>query len=284
MNKVWRIIDLINWSESYFKEKLFQNPRSEIEWLLCSLFQCSRLDLYMRFEEPLQKSQLLTLRSWVKRRLKNEPLQYITGSCDFYGRNFLVNANVLIPRPETERLIDESIKCIEHINCPKILDIGSGSGCISITMAKEREDSVVLGLDFFEESIKISKKNADNLKANNVSFIKMDILNNFPKQSFDLVISNPPYIAMEEISTLMKDVKDYEPEVALTDFNDGLTFYRRYSSLLPYLLNESSSLVLEVGLGNHPQEVISIFKESGFSDIHILKDYNGDDRVIIVKN
>ena len=284
MNKVWRIIDLINWSELYFKEKSFPNPRSEIEWLLCSLFQCSRLDLYMRFEEPLQKSQLSTLRSWVKRRLKNEPLQYITGSCDFYGRNFLVDANVLIPRPETERLIDESIKCIEQINCPKILDIGSGSGCISITMAKEREDSAVLGLDFSEESIKISEKNADNLKASNVSFLKMDILNNFPKQSFDLVISNPPYIAMEEISTLMKDVKDYEPEVALTDFNDGLTFYRRYSSLLPYLLNESSSLVLEVGLGNHPQEVISIFKESGFSDIHTLKDYNGDDRVIIVKN
>ena len=284
MNKVWRIIDLINWSESYFKEKSFDNPRSEIEWMLCSLFQCNRLDLYMRFDEPLEKSQLSILRSWVKRRLKNEPLQYITESCDFYGRNFLVDSNVLIPRAETERLIDESIECIKHINSPRILDIGSGSGCIAITMAMERIDSIVLGLDCSEGSIKISEKNAEILKVRNVSFTKMNILKNYPKQKFDLIISNPPYISKRELGTLMKDVKDYEPEVALTDFYDGLTFYKRFSYILPYLLRNKSSLVLEVGLGKHPQNVVSIFKQSGYSDISVMKDYNGDERVIIINN
>ena len=279
MSKIWRVIDLIHWSESYFKEKAFSNPRSEIEWLLCSLLKCGRLDLYMRFEEPLSKRQLSTLRSWVKRRLKQEPLQYITGSCDFYGREFLVNSKVLIPRPETERLIEESIRSLQSIQNPKILDIGTGSGCIGITMAKERKDSLVVGLDRSEESLKVAKKNSTALNANNISFIQMDILNEYPKDRFDLIISNPPYVPKNDMLGLMKDVRDFEPDIALTDFSDGLTFYKRFVNILANITKESSTIVLEVGLGNHPDNVLSILKESGYSDIRITNDYNGDRRV-----
>ena len=279
MSKIWRVIDLIHWSESYFKEKAFSNPRSEIEWLLCSLLKCGRLDLYMRFEEPLSKRQLSTLRSWVKRRLKQEPLQYITGSCDFYGREFLVNSKVLIPRPETERLIEESIRSLQSIQNPKILDIGTGSGCIGITMAKERKDSLVVGLDKSEESLKVAKKNSTVLNANNISFIQMDILNEYPKDRFDLIISNPPYVPKNDMLGLMKDVRDFEPDIALTDFSDGLTFYKRFVNILANITKESSTIVLEVGLGNHPDNVLSILKESGYSDIRITNDYNGDRRV-----
>jgi len=279
MSKIWRVIDLIHWSESYFKEKAFSNPRSEIEWLLCSLLKCGRLDLYMRFEEPLSKRQLSTLRSWVKRRLKQEPLQYITGSCDFYGREFLVNSKVLIPRPETERLIEESIRSLQSIQNPKILDIGTGSGCIGITMAKERKDSLVVGLDRSEESLKVAKKNSTVLNANNISFIQMDILNEYPKDRFDLIISNPPYVPKNDMLGLMKDVRGFEPDIALTDFSDGLTFYKRFVNILANITKESSTIVLEVGLGNHPDNVLSILKESGYSDIRITNDYNGDRRV-----
>lgn len=279
MSKIWRVIDLIHWSESYFKEKAFSNPRSEIEWLLCSLLKCGRLDLYMRFEEPLSKRQLSTLRSWVKRRLKQEPLQYITGSCDFYGREFLVNSKVLIPRPETERLIEESIRSLESIQNPKILDIGTGSGCIGITMAKERKDSLVVGLDRSEESLKVAKKNSTVLNANNISFIQMDILNEYPKDRFDLIISNPPYVPKNDMLGLMKDVRGFEPDIALTDFSDGLTFYKRFVNILANITKESSTIVLEVGLGDHPDNVLSILKESGYSDIRITNDYNGDRRV-----
>ena len=283
MPKVWRIIDLIQWSESYFREKSHQNPRLEIEWMLCSLLNCERIDLYMRFDEPLSGSQLSTLRGWVKRRSKNEPLQYITESCEFYGIDFFVDKRVLIPRPETERLIDEAIKSIKHVRSPNIFDIGTGSGCIAITLAKEIENSNVIGVDKSIMSLEVAKKNSAELNVENVTFFEMDILNQYPKEKFDLVISNPPYVPKEEIPSLMKDVKDFEPEIALTDFDDGLTFYKRISKIIPHILKDDSSCILELGLGNHPEKVLSIFKESGYSNMEIYNDYNGDKRVLSIK-
>ena len=283
MPKVWRIVDLIQWSESYFREKSHQNPRLEIEWMLCSLLNCERLDLYMRFDEPLSGSQLSTLRGWVKRRSKNEPLQYITESCEFYGIEFFVDKRVLIPRPETERLIDEAIKSIKDVRSPNILDIGTGSGCIAITLAKEIENSTVIGIDKSIMSLQVSKKNSTELNVDNVTFFVMDILNQCPKEKFDLIISNPPYIPKGEIPDLMRDVRDFEPEIALTDFDDGLTFYKRISKIIPHILKVDSSCILELGLGNHPGKVLSIFKESGYSNMKIYNDYNGDKRVLSIK-
>tara|TARA_B100001778_G_scaffold142278_1_gene116870 strand:+ start:1427 stop:2281 length:855 start_codon:yes stop_codon:yes gene_type:complete len=283
MPKVWRIVDLIQWSESYFREKSHQNPRLEIEWMLRSLLNCERLDLYMRFDEPLSGSQLSTLRGWVKRRSKNEPLQYITESCEFFGREFFVDTRVLIPRPETERLIDEAIKSIKHVRSPNILDIGTGSGCIAITLAKEIKNSNVIGIDKSIGSLQVSKKNSAELNVENVTFFEMDILNQCPKEKFDLVISNPPYVPKSEMSGLMNDVKDFEPEIALTDFDDGLTFYKRISKIIPHILKDDSSCILELGIGNHPENVLSIFKQSGYSNLETINDYNGDKRVLSIK-
>tara|TARA_S200000501_G_scaffold335346_1_gene339957 strand:- start:24641 stop:25495 length:855 start_codon:yes stop_codon:yes gene_type:complete len=283
MPKVWRIVDLIQWSESYFREKSDQNPRLEIEWMLRSLLNCERLDLYMRFDEPLSGSQLSTLRGWVKRRSKNEPLQYITESCEFFGREFFVDTRVLIPRPETERLIDEAIKSIKHVRSPNILDIGTGSGCIAITLAKEIKDSNVIGIDKSIGSLQVSKKNSAGLNVENVTFFEMDILNQYPKEKFDLVISNPPYVPKSEMSGLMNDVKDFEPEIALTDFDDGLTFYKRISKIIPHILKDDSSCILELGIGNHPENVLSIFKQSGYSNLETINDYNGDKRVLSIR-
>ena len=123
MASSWRVIDLIQWAESFFKKRSFDKPRAEIGWVLCSLLKCNRLDLYLRYDEPLSQSQLDTLRTWVKRRLKNEPLQYISGSCDFYGREFFVTPDVLIPRPETERLIDVALEKTSSVKSPKILSL-----------------------------------------------------------------------------------------------------------------------------------------------------------------
>ena len=283
MPKIWRIVDLIHWSESYFREKSHQNPRLEIEWMLRSLLNCERLDLYMRFDEPLSGSQLSTLRGWVKRRSKNEPLQYITESCEFFGREFFVDTRVLIPRPETERLIDEAIKSIKHVRSPNILDIGTGSGCIAITLAKEIKNSNVIGIDKSIGSLQVSKKNSAELNVGNVTFFEMDILHQYPKEKFDLVISNPPYVPKSEMSGLMNDVKDFEPEIALTDFNDGLTFYKRISKIIPHILKDDSSCILELGIGNHPENVLSIFKQSGYSKLKTINDYNGDKRVLSIK-
>ena len=283
MASSWRVIDLIQWAESFFKKRSFDKPRAEIEWLLCSLLKCNRLDLYLRYDEPLSQSQLDTLRTWVKRRLKNEPLQYISGSCDFYGREFFVTPDVLIPRPETERLIDVALEKISSVKSPKILDIGTGSGCIAITMAKERPDSLVIGLDNCYNAIAVAQKNSNHLNVLNNSFLEMDILNSSPQGMFDLVISNPPYISKKELSGLMKDVIDFEPKTALTDYKDGLSFYKRFAKIVPKIVNKSSFLIFEVGLDNHPQKVHDIFSNLGYRSIEIIKDYNGDNRVMAIQ-
>jgi len=283
MASSWRVIDLIQWAESYFKKLLFDKPRAEIEWLLCALLNCERLDLYLRYDEPLSKPQLDTLRGWVKRRLEKEPLQYITGVCEFYGRDFFVTPDVLIPRPETERLIDIALKKLKSVKSPRILDIGTGSGCIAITMAVERPDATVLGIDNSSGALTIAKRNSINLKAIEHSFIKMNILESTPKGKFDLVISNPPYISKKEIPELMKDVIGFEPESALTDYRDGLTFYKRFAEIAPKIIHNDSLFIFEVGLKEHPQKVYNIFSNQGYTNIELIKDYNGDDRVIVVQ-
>ena len=279
----WRVIDLIEWAESYFEKKSFEKPRTEIEWLLCSLLDCERLDLYLRYDEPLSKPQLETLRDWVKRRLTKEPLQYITGACEFYGREFIITPDVLIPRPETERLIDIALTKLNAVKSPKILDIGTGSGCIAITMAKERPDAKVVGVDNSIRALKIAERNSIHLEVTEYSFIEMNILKSTPKGMFDLLISNPPYISKKEIPELMKDVIGFEPESALTDYSDGLTFYKRFSEIAPKIVHNNSLLILEVGLKEHPQKVYDIFFDQGYTSIEIIKDYNGDDRVMVVQ-
>ena len=283
MPKTWRVIDLINWAESYFKEKGFENPRSEIEWLLRAVLKCNRMDVYLRFEEPLSQSQLATLRSWVKRRLEREPLQYITGFCDFYGREFSVNEHVLIPRPETERLIDTALEKVKGLDSPSILDIGAGSGCIATTLGLEILGSTVLGIDVSEDAIGIANKNKEKLEAENVSFQKMNILEQRPEGEFDVLVSNPPYIPKGEMDGLMKDVKDFEPTVALTDQKDGLIFYERFAEVGKEVVKSSGWIILEVGLEDHPSAVKKIFSEAGFPDSELIKDYNGDDRVLVIK-
>jgi len=283
MPSTWRVIDLIHWAETYLKEKEFDNPRAEIEWLLCALLDCNRLNVYLRFEEPLSQSQLTILRNWVKRRLQNEPLQYITGSCDFYGRQFLINSKVLIPRPETERLVDIAIEKINGINSPSILDVGTGSGCIATTLGLEIPDSKVMGVDISLDALEVANENKAKLCSENVLFIEMDILNTLPTKLFDLLISNPPYIPKNEMENLMKDVKDFEPVIALEDENNGFTFYKRFAEIGRTLVKPGAWFVLEVGMGDHPSMVKSIFSNSGYLNVELIKDYNGDNRVLVVQ-
>ena len=171
MPKIWRIIDIVKWAEDYFSQNKFDNPRLEIEWLLRSILKCNKLDIYLRFEEPLNNKQLSILKGWVKRRINdNEPLQYITGSCEFYGRPYIVNSKVLIPRQETERLVDIAIKKIKTLEFPKIIDIGTGSGCIALTLAIELPNSKVHGIDISLDAIQVAEKNKSSLSLNNIYF------------------------------------------------------------------------------------------------------------------
>tara|TARA_B100001142_G_scaffold316196_1_gene355665 strand:+ start:641 stop:1513 length:873 start_codon:yes stop_codon:yes gene_type:complete len=279
----WRIIDLINWGEEYFNKNEFESPKQEIEWLLCDLLNYKRVDLYVNFEEIVSTTKLKLLKKWIKKRLKRMPLQYITGNTEFYGKKFFLNSDVLIPRADTERLVDESLECIKQKNNPKILEVGTGSGCISISLALERKDAQILSIDISENALNKAKENAEYHKTTNVSFSKVDILNDLPEGKYDILISNPPYISYDEMKTIMVDVKDFEPELALTDFNDGLQFYTRLSDIGPLLIKKEGWMLLEVGTNDHPKKVMRLFKSKGFKDIDLLKDYNNNKRVLRVK-
>lgn len=282
MSQQWRIIDLITWAETYFKDKGFENPRNEIEWLIRSVLSVSRIDVYLNFDRLLSLKELKKLKSFVNRRLKREPLQYITESCEFYGREFFVNNNVLIPRPETETLIDLALENLKGLSSPKILDIGTGSGCLAITLAAEISNSRVTGIDISNEAINVANINKSKNKLKNISFKKIDILRQTIKDQFDLIISNPPYITKDELVSVIKDVKEYEPLIALTDEADGLTFYRKFVSIAKQSLKKNGSMLLEVGVGTHPKKVQDTFFKQGFINTRLFKDLNGDDRVIFI--
>ena len=279
-NRIWQVIDILKWGEDYFKNKGFESPKQEIEWLLCDLLEYKRIDLYINFENQIKKAQLNKLKSWIKRRVDREPLQYITGKTEFYGLKFKINRKVLIPRPETERLVEIALNSIKEIIEPEILEVGAGSGCISIAISSEEPKAKIVSLEVSKDAILLAEENAN---INNINFIEMDFLKDLPKGKFDVILSNPPYISELEISTLMPEVKNYEPKIALTDYGDGLIFYRRFADIAKFLLKPSGLIILEVGLGEHPAKVVNLFKESGYEKIELIKDYNNDQRILKIQ-
>ncbi len=281
--QTWRVIDLINWGTDYFAKKNFENPRREIEWLLSDFLDCKRIDLYLRFDELFSKSMLNQFRASVKRRINHEPLQYISGRAEFYGLTFKVNHNVLIPRPETERLVEVVLELIGGATAPRILEVGTGSGCIAVSLAKELPESQILTIDNSQAALDLAHSNALDNDVGNIEFRLMDFLLEKPDTKFDFVVSNPPYIPQAEKNTLMPEVREYEPESALIDDKDGLQFYRRFRDTAPSLIVPGGWLVLETGLGNHPQLAAAIFANEKFLAVELIKDYNGDDRVLKVQ-
>jgi release factor glutamine methyltransferase len=281
--KIWRVIDLLKWGGQYFSDNNFDNPRKEIEILLQDVLECNRVDLYLRFEEPLGKNQLKILRDWVQRRKNREPIQYITGKAGFYNLVLKVTPDVLIPRPESERLVETLLSIVNKDEKISILDIGTGSGCLALALGKELPNAKILGIDNSEKAISLSKLNAEMLEIGNVNFKEMDFLNNTLKEKIDIIISNPPYIPKTEMASLMPEVDKFEPYSALTDSADGLTFYHKIAEISQNIINANGWIFLEVGLGEHPNRAKQIFMNDKFKNVELIKDYNGDDRVLKVQ-
>ena len=280
--KPWRIIDVINWGVDYFENKSLENPRLEIEIFLQHILDCKKIDLYINFENEVSAPDLKKLKGYIKRRLENEPSQYIVGRSNFYGRNFYVDNNVLIPRPETEILINACIEFLSMKDNPEIIDIGTGSGCIGITLAKEIPSSNVIAIDCSEKALAVAEKNAKNIGIKNIDFVKSDFLKQTIDLRADLLVSNPPYIPQEDISNLMADIKEYEPSKALTDNLDGLEFYRVFSKKFDPMIKIDGALIVEVGKDKHPLKAKKIFEKSGPVNVEMINDYNGDIRVLKV--
>lgn len=278
--KIWRILDILKLSENLLREKNIEKPRLNAELLLCDTLQTERIRLYLDFEKPLTESELNDFRSKIKRRINHEPLQYITGKTEFYELKFTVNPAVLIPRQETEILVEKTLEVINSCNPnPKILEIGTGSGCISIALAANCDCSID-AIDTSSDAIVTAKLNsANNNTTGRINFQTKNILTDFKNfDNYEIVVSNPPYIPLKDMSGLQNEVKDYEPASALTDNSDGLTFYRKIIELAKNTSSEVKVL-LEIG-DNYKINVDNLLKENSINDFSFYKDLIGIDRVL----
>jgi len=258
---------------------------NEIENILTSILDCSRTDLYLN-KDILREDQLDLLNSLLSRRKMGEPLQYIIGYVEFMGLKFKVNKHVLIPRPETELLVEKALNLFKDKICKKyqILDIGTGSGNIAICLAKFALNSEIVGIDISSQVLKVAEENAKlNRVQNRVKLVRSSLFRGLSEDlKFDMIISNPPYIASDEISRLAAEVRN-EPKIALDGGKDGLKFYREIIKESPSYLKTSGTLIMEMGY-NQCNSIIDIFNSSGrFKIIEILKDYNQIDRIIITR-
>lgn len=270
---------MLEWATDFFKEKEVPSPRLSIEWLLSYVLQVKRLELYLQYDRPLTRAELDHLKPLILRRSEHEPLQYITGSCDFYNLTLRVTRDVLIPRPETEQLVEKVLLTHTGSRPLKILDIGTGSGCIALSLKKERPDWQVYAIDNSEQALTIARQNAADLKLD-VVFTHAGFEQYRPDFKADIIISNPPYIEGEEFKKLDRQVSQFEPENALTT-EDVSNVYQQLHFFCQNHLASTGSFYFEINesLGDRLLNICNLepFHSS------LFQDYSNKDRFIIGK-
>lgn len=280
-NEPWTVQRVLTWAAEDLRSRGSESPRLDAELMLAHVLETNRINLIIDAKRPLEKSELGAYRELHKRRRAGEPIAYIRGVREFYGRPFIVDKRVLVPRPDTEVLVEVSLRRTEHLSLTcRSLDIGTGSGCIAITLAKERPTAHVLGVDSSAEALEVAWENAIRLCAvPAVGFRLGDLGEGLSEGAFDLVVSNPPYIPEAEHAELQPDVRDFEPRAALTPGPTGLETIERIVADAPRLLAPGGALALEVMLGQAPG-VAKMLTDAGFADVQIDKDYAGIERVV----
>ena len=275
------VLEVIKLSTEYLGKREIESPRVNAEILLADILNCKRIDLYLSFDKPLTENELQLYRESLKKRASRIPMQYIIGNVDFYGLKLLVNESVLIPRPETELLVENVIMDLKEKSNLKILDIGSGSGNITLSLAKNLNSSFVTGIDVSEKAIEVATQNKILNDIPNAEFKLLDVMNDDLSilEKFDVLVSNPPYISSDEFNYLEPELKVYEPRIALTDNSDGLSFYKKIISLAKNILNVPGYLYFELGKDQY-KEVNEMMQIENLSNIKISKDYAGIERII----
>ena len=276
-------LELLTKSIVYLKKNGSREAKLDVEYIFSNILKVSRMEMTLNFKRKITEAEKKIIREMlVEVGKKKRPLQYVLGFEEFYGYKFYVNESVLIPRPETELLVEKCIKLMNKIENPKILDIGSGSGAISISLGKELPKSMVLGVDISEKALKIASKNKVENNSVNVKFIRSDIFKNIEYKKFNLIVSNPPYIPDYEYEVLEEKVLRYEPKLALTAPNNGLYFYEEISKTAPNYLIRNGYLAFEIGY-NQGEAVKKIMEKNNFLDIKIYYDYAEHERIVIGK-
>lgn len=259
---------------------LSENPLFEAEQMVMAVCNLDRTELVLKGRNDVSEEEIEKVNDMVLRRLKGEPLQYIIGECEFMSLKFYTERGVLIPRSDTETLVEKILDFTDENKEYKVLDICTGTGCIGISIANYRKKAEVKLLDISDIAINLAKRNIILNNVNDRVFAeKEDILKDYPKEKYDIIVSNPPYIESDVIDTLQVEVKDYEPHLALDGGKDGLIFYRRIADIAPKMLNVGGILAFEIGY-NQGSKVLELM-EKNFYNIQIIKDLCGNDRVVI---
>ncbi len=276
-SEIWTILKVLDWTKAYLAEKGVENARLEAEWLLCAVLGLDRVGLYVNFDKPLSEAELARFRGMVARRARREPLQYILGNQEFMGLEFEVSPEALIPRHDTEVLVEEAVR--RAAPAGRILDIGVGSGCIAVALAKALTQAEVWGVEKSPEALALAERNAANHGVR-VTLFEGSLFEPFPEQRFDLIVSNPPYIPTGDLETLQPEVRDFEPREALDGGADGLDFYRLIIPAAPDYLNPGGWLLFEAGIGQ-AEAVQALFGATGrFGGLFTARDAAGIDRVV----
>ncbi len=281
-------LEVLQWSTNTLKDHQIENPRLNAELLLAHSLNLNREELYVRLHREVKEGEKGVLERLIQRRISGEPLQYILGQQEFWSINLKVDPRVFIPRPETELLVEQSLLILsEKIfeQNPFVLEIGTGSGAIGIALAKEVKNILLVATDISRDALALAKENAKSAGVQDrIQFVNGDLLVPFhssrERRAFDLIVSNPPYVLRSEIGSLAKEVRDYEPILALNGGEDGLEFYRRLISEAPSSLRGGGWFLLEVGQGQAEMVAKQIQESGTFLEPQILPDLAGIERVV----
>jgi release factor glutamine methyltransferase len=286
--KTWIIKDLLPVSTDYLKTKNIESPRLCAEILLSHQLSISRLKLYLEYDQPVGENDLGKYRAMIKRLADGEPIQYITGVQEFWSMDFIVNREVLIPRPETEILVEQVIKAYKENSYAErpvvnILDMCTGSGAIAVAVASEIKNAVIVASDISEEALNIARQNITRHgMQNRITLLEGDLFEPFKglNNHFDIIVSNPPYITKEDYRLLPVKIRDFEPKIALESGVDGLSHIRAILEKVPHFLSPGGWLMLEMDPSQTDVVNKIIHKNGYFISASVIKDYSGRDRIV----
>ncbi len=285
----WTILKILQWATPYFESRDVENPRASAEILLAHALGLRRIDLYVQYDKPLEPDELAGFKALVRRRIQREPVAYIIGEREFWSMQLKVTPDVLIPRPETELLVEKALEILSETPASsprKILEMGTGSGAIVLALAAERPDCLFFASDRSPRALAVAQENARRHQPDmKIRFFGGDWFDPLRKGGifFDLIISNPPYIRRDEIAGLQPEVARYEPLTALDGGPDGLDDLRHIIRAAPEWLVPGGMLLLETG-SDQRQDVIRIGEDTGaYDSIRVIRDYAGLDRVAIMR-
>lgn len=281
MNAPWTIRSMAKWMADDFAGRDIDSPRLDAELLLAHGLGCNRMALYLDLDRPLDGVELDSIRELVRRRRSSEPVAYILGEREFVGRSFEVDPSVLIPRPDTETLVDRALGLIEPTASARVADVCTGSGCIAVTLAAARPGCHVDATDLSASALAVAGRNAARHGTQDrVTFHEGDLLSALPQgERYDLIVCNPPYVTEAQWVELASDVREHEPRLALVGGEDGLDCYRRLAEGLPERLLPGGHVLLEVGQGQ-AQAVSVLLTGAGLEDVSVHDDLGGIQRVV----